>query len=150
MLAGLTDGLDGWLARKFQWQSKLGSMIDPVADKLLITVSFIVLGILQTLPWWLIILVISRDVIIFIGASFWYFFITRLIKFQPTLLSKFNTNVQLFLITICLVNLSFFIVPHKIIAFIMLLTTITTLLTFVDYVVTWGYRAWLSLLTRRN
>src|SRR6185312_4642652 len=59
--AGFTDGLDGWLARQYNWQSSFGSFVDPMADKLLVATSFIALALLDYLPWWLVVLVFLRD-----------------------------------------------------------------------------------------
>ncbi|HAT9653444.1 TPA: CDP-alcohol phosphatidyltransferase family protein, partial [Legionella pneumophila subsp. pneumophila] len=70
--AGLTDGLDGWLARHFQWQSFFGSFVDPLADKLLVASSFISLALLNSLPWWLVLLVFLRDFTISMGVLAWY------------------------------------------------------------------------------
>ena len=68
VLAGFTDGLDGWLARTFNWQSSFGSFVDPVADKLLIASSFISLAIIGRMPWWLVALVFLRDITISIAV----------------------------------------------------------------------------------
>src|SRR5260221_624177 len=99
MLAGFTDGLDGWLARRFHWQSFFGSFIDPLADKLLVASSFISLALIGSLPWWLVILVFLRDFTISMGVVAWYLFIQRKLDFVPTQLSKFNTALQLALVT---------------------------------------------------
>ena len=68
LIAGLSDALDGFLARTFHWQSKLGALLDPAADKLLLVSIFIICGIKGFLPIWFVVLIFSRDIIIFIGA----------------------------------------------------------------------------------
>lgn len=142
LLAGFTDGLDGWLARYFNWQTPLGSFIDPLADKLLVASSFISLALIGTLPWWLVILVFLRDLTISIGVVAWYWFIQRELDFKPTLLSKVNTTLQLCLVTLCLFELAFFeFTPYYITAILILLTALTTSATYLDYVWTWSKKA---------
>lgn len=140
-IAGFTDGLDGWLARHFKWQSAFGSFIDPVADKLLVASSFISLALIGSLPWWLVVLVFLRDLTISIGVIVWYWFIQRKLDFIPTWLSKINTTLQLFLVTLCLFELAFFKLPYNITPIIMWCTAITTAATYLDYVWTWGRKA---------
>ena len=77
LLAGFTDGLDGWMARCFNWQSPFGSFIDPLADKLLVASSFISLALINQLPWWLVVLVFMRDLTISTGVIAWYYFVQR-------------------------------------------------------------------------
>ncbi|WP_058450967.1 MULTISPECIES: CDP-alcohol phosphatidyltransferase family protein [Legionella] len=141
MLAGFTDGLDGWLARYFHWQSPLGSFIDPLADKLLVASSFISLALLGELPWWLVILVFMRDLTISMGVVAWFWFVQRKLDFEPTLLSKVNTTFQLALVTLCLFELAFFAFPSFIINTLMVITAITTSATYLDYVCTWSKKA---------
>lgn len=140
--AGITDALDGWLARYYSWQSRLGSFIDPLADKLLIALSFIALALLGRLPWWLVGLVFMRDLTISIGIISWYLFIKRPIHFEPTVLSKINTVLQLLLVTVCLFHLAFFDLFSAFLTNILLtLTVITTSITYFDYVWTWSKKA---------
>jgi Phosphatidylglycerophosphate synthase len=72
-IAGVTDALDGWIAKRFSCQSRLGSILDPMADKLLLAGSFITLFVIGLLPLWLLILVFLRDVMI-VAATVGYFF----------------------------------------------------------------------------
>lgn len=103
VLAGITDGLDGFLARILDQRSKLGAMIDPLADKFLLLTTFICLGVQQWVPFWLIVVVISRDLIIIGGL-----FILHLLgvniknKISPTIDSKLNTLFQIVLILVTL------------------------------------------------
>lgn len=142
MLAGLTDGLDGILARKFGWQSFFGSFVDPLADKLLIASSFISLALIGILPWWLVALVFSRDLTISMGVMGWYYFIRRKLDFIPTSLSKINTALQLTLVTLCLFELAFFQFPNYVRNTLICLTTLTTAITYIDYMCTWSRKAW--------
>ncbi len=104
VLAGITDGLDGLLARRFDQQSPLGRILDPIADKLMLVASFIVLsmkGVYPTpipshlpIPFWVTITVISRDVFILIGAAA-INMVTGFRSFEPSLLGKISTVVQI-------------------------------------------------------
>lgn len=142
ILAGVTDGLDGLLARRFNWQSFFGSFVDPLADKLLIASSFIALAVMNALPWWLVALVFLRDLTISMGVLAWYHFIRRKLDFKPTLLSKINTALQLTLVTLCLFELAYFQFPNYILNTLIGLTTFTTATTYVDYIWTWSKKAW--------
>ena len=141
LLAGFTDGIDGWLARHFNWQSTLGSFIDPLADKLLIATSFISLAFLNALPWWLVILVFMRDLTISTGVLAWFWFVQRKLDFKPTLLSKINTSLQLAIVTFCLFELAFSVYTPYLINALIFVTAITTTATYIDYVFTWSRKA---------
>lgn len=146
VLAGFTDGLDGWIARFFHCQSSFGSFIDPLADKLLIASSFISLALIGKLPWWLVILVFLRDLTISMGVMAWYWLVQRKLDFKPTLLSKVNTALQLLLVTLCLFELAFFTFNPYVINTLISVTALTTAATYIDYVFTWGKKAY--ILTR--
>lgn len=142
ILAGFTDGLDGWLARYCNWQTPLGSFVDPLADKLLVASSFISLALIGELPWWLVILVFLRDISISFGVVGWYCLIQRKLDFQPTLLSKINTTLQLGLVTVCLFDLAFFNFNPYFAQALIIITAITTSATYIHYVWTWGIKAY--------
>lgn len=144
LLAGFTDGLDGWLARHFHWQTPLGSIIDPLADKLLVVSSFISLALIGKLPWWLVILVFLRDMSISIGVMFWYYLIQKKLDFVPTRLSKINTTFQLGLVTYCLFELAFHYVSPTLLKLFILITAFTTATSYLDYMRIWVKNAWLQ------
>jgi cardiolipin synthase len=144
ILAGVTDGLDGWLARHFHWQSFLGSFVDPLADKLLVASSFISLALIGSLPWWLVILVFIRDFCISMGVVVWYFFIQKKLDFEPTFLSKLNTTLQLALVVLCLFQLAYFPFPTYFINALIGVTALTTTTSFIDYLITGGKKAFSS------
>jgi cardiolipin synthase len=109
VIAGLTDGLDGLLARRFQQESQLGTVLDPVADKLMMVTAFIVLSMRSVfpqpvpghlpIPFWLTIAVISRDVFIVVGAAA-INIMTGFRGFRPSWLGKANTAIQIMAIAI--------------------------------------------------
>jgi cardiolipin synthase len=136
-IASISDGLDGHLARRFDWQSKIGAFTDPLADKCLVISSYVALTINHQLPLWFTILVVSRDVVISLG-SLWVA-VFRNIEFKPTYISKVNTVFQLLLISILLFQLSYPVLPPNLVPSLIILTTLTTTYSFIDYVVRWTY-----------
>lgn len=145
LIAGLTDALDGWFARYFHWKTPLGSFLDPLADKLLISASFISLAFLNELPWWLVALVFMRDLTISLGVLAWYFLIKMPLTFKPLLLSKINTSLQLLLVTLCLFQLAFYPLKTMYVQQILIiLTAITTTATYCNYVWVWGKKAYFA------
>jgi len=94
VLAGLTDMLDGLIARKFHQQSRLGEYLDPIADKLLLSTMFMVLAILHLIKWRYTVIVFSRDICI-LGVSAVLYVIAGLRNFRPSLFGKVNTLSQI-------------------------------------------------------
>lgn len=94
MIAGFTDGLDGFLARYFRWRTPFGSIADPVADKILLVTTYVCLGWLGQIPLWLVVVVVGRDVIIFSGSIAYWFLVGRY-EGKPTLISKLCTFCQI-------------------------------------------------------
>ena len=108
VVAGITDGLDGYIAKKFDCTSNLGVVLDPLADKLLIGSTYIMLAILGDIPFWLLILVMFRDLVIIVG----YIIIVMMgqeVLMRPTYSSKINTFLQISLMVVVLVQKSGFI-----------------------------------------
>jgi len=106
LIAGITDGLDGLLARKLQQKTVLGSFLDPMADKILLTAAFVTLTIpslplILHIPTWLTVLTISRDALIAVSVLIIHLQ-TQHTKFPPTLLGKCTTAVQLLIVGVCL------------------------------------------------
>jgi len=110
LIAGLSDGMDGLLARRLGQQTNLGRILDPLADKLLLNSAFVALGVARELPLWLVILVLSRDVII-ITISLVMILMTSHKPFPATLYSKANTVAQ---VATVLLTLFVLIVPNEI------------------------------------
>lgn len=135
-LAGFSDALDGFLARAFKWQSALGAMLDPIADKTLMIVAFYCLYWQGVVPWWLFVVVLLRDLIIVVGASA-YQFVTRSLKMEPILLGKFNTGIQIFMIMALLAHLSYQIIPVTWVDSLAVLLLISTLASGIAYVAIW-------------
>jgi cardiolipin synthase len=94
-IAAVTDAADGFLAKRYHWESELGKILDPLADKLLLITVFVTLANLQLVPVWLAALAVLRDLIITIGAIFYRVLYGPIVGAAPTLLSKLNTLVQI-------------------------------------------------------
>jgi cardiolipin synthase len=142
ILAGFTDGLDGWLARHYHWRSFVGSIVDPMADKLLVIAGFISLALIGIIPWWLVFLVVLKDFTLCMGVIAWYVFVQRKLYFVATWISKVNTTVQLGLVTLCLIELGYYQFNSYFLDSMIYLTAFTTSLTYIDYVWTWSRKAW--------
>src|SRR5271154_4414418 len=97
VVSGLSDGIDGLLARSLNQRSALGAYLDPIADKLLLSSSFVLLAFKKQLAWWLTILVFSRDVLILIVAVV-ILLISGYRPFPPSIFGKFTTAVQIILV----------------------------------------------------
>ncbi|MCJ8169290.1 CDP-alcohol phosphatidyltransferase family protein [Atopomonas sediminilitoris] len=104
-LAGASDALDGFLARRFAWTSRVGAMIDPLADKLLLVTSYLCLSITQVIPWWLTVLVLARDTFIVTGVML-YRHLVGALRIAPTVLGKLSTVMQILLVLVALIELS--------------------------------------------
>ncbi len=104
-IAGLSDGLDGFLARHFGWTSRFGAIADPLADKILMGVVFIALTVTGHVPVWLTAAVLLRDVVIVTGAAFYHWLFGEL-KFAARATGKTNTVVQIVFVLLVLVGLA--------------------------------------------
>lgn len=136
LLAGVTDMLDGFLARRFGWQTELGAYLDAIADKALLMSVYASLAFFGHLPAWIAIVVVSRDVLI-IGAVMLSWLLDRAIEIRPLFISKVNTAVQIALALLVLANLGLapgwdaFILPST------WFTGAITVLSAFCYIITW-------------
>lgn len=132
VVAGATDGLDGYLARRYQWQSHLGGLIDPLADKLMVATCYICLGLMHKIPWWLVAIVLTRDIIIVSAVALWEWLVAPVV-INPTFLSKTNTVLQGLIVFVVLFELAYFPFSHTLYYVLLLTITVTTLASFVHY-----------------
>lgn len=139
--AGFSDGLDGFLARRFNWRTQIGAFADPLADKLLLLASFISLSYLGKLSPWVTGLVIVRDAVIMAGIG-GLFYLHEKVRFDPTLISKWNTVFQGLLIFALLFELAYWDLPAIVIQGLILVVVFTTLWTLADYVWVWGRKTY--------
>ncbi|MFO7603769.1 MAG: CDP-alcohol phosphatidyltransferase family protein [Gammaproteobacteria bacterium] len=142
LIAGASDGLDGFLARRFGWTSRLGAILDPIGDKLLMVAVFLVLGAKFYLPWWLVTVVILRDVVIITGAVSYHALIEQ-VDMQPLRISKLNTALQILLVLVVLYSLAALgpLPPPILTQSLIYMVLLTTLASGIAYVVGWSRRA---------
>ncbi len=106
VLAGVSDAVDGFIARQFNQQSVLGAYLDPMADKLLLVSVFVVLGFMGELPLWLVVAAVSRDAMI-VCAVLLSSVMSNPVEVRPLIVSKVNTAVQIVLVSVVLAELAF-------------------------------------------
>lgn len=140
LVAGFSDGIDGYLAKRYDWHTRLGALLDPVADKLLVAGTFIVLAYTHHLPVWLAVVVIARDVII-IGGATAYNFLVKPVQGEPTRISKLNTALELLLLLFVLSRAAFDWPASITITILGAAVLVTVVISGVDYVWSWSRRA---------
>jgi len=139
-IAGFSDGLDGFLAKRFEWRTRLGGLLDPAADKLLLVAVMLTLTSLELVPFWLTVVVIGRDIVIVSGAVA-YTLLIGAVKPAPSSISKINTGLQL-LYVVCVIAQQALGWPP---AMALILTGsavfCTSAVSGIDYVLCWSRKA---------
>ncbi len=147
-LAGASDAVDGWLAKRFKWQSRLGGLLDPLADKLLLLAAFSALATIAAVPMWLFLLVIGRDLVIVCGAIAYHNLIGPF-DAQPTRLSKLTTVVQIVFVLAELLRLAWLPQwPGQ--GVLLVATALLTVVSGLNYVLVWSRRARREFANRRR
>lgn len=141
VLAGFSDGLDGYLAKTFDWRTRLGSLLDPAADKLLIVGTFVALTYVGLVPLALTVVVIARDLIIVAGALCYQWLIAP-VEGQPALVSKLNTACQLAMLFFTLTGAAFGLPPAAGLVVLGATVVFTSVVSGLVYVLRWSARAW--------
>ena len=136
LLAGISDGVDGFLAKRFQMKSELGAYLDPLADKALIVSIYISLGIAKALPIFLVILVVSRDIMI-VSAFMLTLLIGKPMAVRPLMVSKANTAAQILLAVVVLAENAFNFDASLATQLLMALVAVLTLLSIAFYLAEW-------------
>ncbi len=145
-VAGVSDALDGFLARRFNWMSKLGAAMDPLADKMLVAAMFVVFTLQGHIPLWVAIIVLGRDFTIVAGAGV-YKLLYEEVEIAPTFVSKANTAMQIIMLLLLMVSL----LPLEIIApiarqlvdpYCFYILAVLGVSSGLDYVFTWGSKAY--------
>ncbi len=132
VLAGITDGLDGFVARRQGQRTALGMVLDPLADKLLLMSAVIALTMLQELPRWFTIIIVSRDLMLIGGALILYIFVGKM-AMPPSWLGKFTTGFQIATVLLAMLD-NFSPVLRSVVTPVALLTTALTIGSGLDYV----------------
>lgn len=139
-LAGVSDAVDGFIAKRFNAQSELGRYLDPLADKALIVAIYVTLGVQELLPAWLVILVVSRDLLI-VGGSMLLYALNLRYAPNPLASSKINTASQIALAAVVLSALSFELSYVDVgVNILVAVTALTTVVSGADYLFDWGRR----------
>ena len=138
--AALSDAADGWLAKRYGWQSELGAALDPVADKLLLATVFVTLAYLKLVPAWLMAVAVARDAIIVLGALLYRYCIGPL-NVGPSIVSKFNTLCQAAFVLAVVGQAEFSLPPASTVMWLGALVFVTVIVSALDYVLMYGRRA---------
>jgi cardiolipin synthase len=136
VVAGISDAVDGFLAKRFNMASELGALLDPLADKALLVSIYVALGIWGAIPRWIVILVVSRDIMI-VGAVIVSWLFDKPIPMKPLMVSKLNTAAQVAFAALVLAALGFGFRPQPYDYILMGLVTILTLVSVSLYLVEW-------------
>jgi cardiolipin synthase len=137
VVAGISDAVDGYLAKRYGWQTTLGAYLDPLADKLLVVSIFIALGVLSLLPSWFVITVVSRDILILIAVVLSWL-LAHPVRIKPLAVSKANTAAQLTVAGVVLADGGFGLGLDDLRTALIWITTALTLASLAAYL-----RAWL-------
>jgi cardiolipin synthase len=136
LLAGLSDLVDGYLAKRFNMATELGAFLDPLADKAMIVSIYVMLALVGAIPLWLVILVVSRDIMI-VSAVILSWLVNKPVALKPLVVSKLNTVVQILLALVVLSSLAFAFEARWAIYGLTALVTVLTLASVVLYLIEW-------------
>ena len=136
IVAGLSDGVDGYIAKKYDWNTRLGAFLDPAGDKLLVAWSFGTLAFLGHIPVWLAVIVILRDVVI-VAGSFMYHYLVRRLEGDPTFISKLNTGLEFTFLIFVIFRAGFGWPDDITITVVGAAVLITVVISGYDYVSSW-------------
>lgn len=137
IVAGVSDAVDGFLAKRFNMRSELGALLDPLADKALLVSIYMALGIWGAVPRWIVILVVSRDIMI-VGAVIVSWLFGKPIPMKPLMVSKLNTVAQVTFAALVLASVGFGFNAEPYDLILMGLVTVFTLLSVSFYLVEWA------------
>jgi len=140
LAAGFSDGVDGYLAKRFDWHTRIGALLDPVADKLLVGGMFVTLVYTDDIPLWLAAVVVVRDIVI-VGGATAYNFLVRPLEGAPTRISKLNTGLELLFILFVLSRAEFGWPPQVSVTVLGAAVLVTVVVSGTDYVWSWSRRA---------
>ena len=141
VIAGLSDGLDGFLAKRFSWQTRIGGLLDPAADKLLLVAVFVSLTYVGLVPVELTFVVVARDIVIVLGAICYQWFIAP-VQAEPAAISKLNTACQLAMLFFTLTAAAYAWPPPVSLMVLGATVVFTSIVSGLNYVLRWGTRAW--------
>jgi cardiolipin synthase len=140
-VAAVSDGVDGFLAKRFNWTSELGKFLDPLADKLLLVAVFLSAAWSGLAPWWLAAAAIARDLVIGGGALIFRLWFGPL-QGRPTILSKVNTALQILFLVAAILHAAHGLPPREVLEALAIATFVSTVASGADYVTRFATRAW--------
>lgn len=138
VVAGLSDGLDGLIAKRYHCATRLGGILDPAADKILLVASYVMLTVLGHLPFWLMLVVTFRDLLI-VGGYLVYTSMYGPVHMRPSVLSKFNTLTQILLVVVILVQEAMEMGHPMVVDVLVYAVLATTIASGLHYLWTWGF-----------
>ncbi len=141
--AGISDALDGFIAKRFDMETELGKYLDPLADKALLVSVYVTLGIEGHIASWLVILVVFRDIAI-VGGALLFETVTHSLTMQPLMVSKVNTVMQILLAMAVMANAGYGIAFDGALDVLVILTALSTVLSGAAYAVKW-VKGWTQL-----
>ena len=136
LAAAISDGVDGFLAKRFGWKTELGAYLDPLADKVLIVSIYVTLGITFVIPLWIVILVVSRDFMI-VGAIILSWVVNRPVQIRPHIVSKLNTGAQIAFAALVLGANGYAFDAGPLLTLVMALVAVLTLVSVGLYLAEW-------------
>ena len=136
MAAAISDAVDGFLAKRFGMKTELGAYLDPLADKVLIVSIYVTLGITGVIPLWIVILVVSRDIMI-VGAIMLSWLVGMPVAIKPHMVSKLNTAAQILFACLVLASKGYEFNAEPVLTLVMVVVAVLTLLSVVFYVGQW-------------
>jgi len=136
VISGASDALDGLIAKQFDAVTRLGKYLDPLADKILLVSIYVTLGVKADIPVWLVLLVVSRDLLI-VGGILFSYLMEVYVKIRPSRISKVNTFVQILLASVVLGAGAFDLDLGYVIPTIVYIVAATTILSGYDYLRMW-------------
>jgi cardiolipin synthase len=140
-VAAATDAFDGFLAREFDWRTRLGAIADPLADKALLLAAYLMLTLTGVLPYWLFWLVLGRDLLIVCGGLAYHYCIGQF-DMQPSLPGKCNTLIQILVALAIIVLLAGLPMQPWVTDVGIWLVAVSAVVSGAHYLVIWGVRAW--------
>lgn len=140
VIAAITDAFDGFLARHFDWRTRLGAIADPLADKALLITSYLMLTLTGVLPLWLFLVVLGRDILIVSGGLAFHYGVGSF-EMQPSMPGKFNTLVQILVVLAIIILLAGLPMQPWVLDVGIVLVAVSAVFSGVHYVVVWSLRA---------
>lgn len=138
--AGISDAVDGLIAKRLNLVSEIGAYLDPLADKALLMGVFVTLGYVGQVPIWLVILIVFRDLLI-VGGAILFQTLTHSLQVQPLFISKVNTAAQITLAAVVLARPALGVALDEVPEILTLIVAMTTFLSGAAYVIKWGWMA---------